>query len=123
MESLTTYVEEDTADLIRDIANHHDIPQSTALRLVIREGISQRSRRYQNELIDAKLNHLLSELGIDNIDAEVAQKRREFVLENEAPDATIDEELADTPHDIFDIGEETHTGGPETDQAKQAQTE
>jgi hypothetical protein len=123
MQSVTAYVDDETEEVIQAVTEHHDISQSAAIRLLLREGISQRSRRYQNELLDAKLNRLLSELGIDNIDQEVAEERYQFALENTVPDATIDQELNDMPLPEFLFDVDAYDGSPREQQAKREQTE
>jgi hypothetical protein len=122
-ERVSTYLEEDTLALIREIADHHDISRSKAVQLLVREGISNRSLRYQYELLDAKMDRILLELGIDNIDDEIAQDRYEFALKNTTPESTLDTEFADTPQPEFVLGNLGYNGGPDEEQAKRSRTE
>lgn len=122
-ERISTYLEDETVEIVEELADHHDISRSAGLKLLVREGLGQRSLRYQYELLDAKLNRALSELGIHNISEEIAENRYEFALNNSIPESNLDAELEDLPHPEFMLGSLGYEGGPAEEQAKQSQTD
>lgn len=100
-ERISSYVSEQTGTLIEDLADHHDISESRAIQLLIREGIIAREHRLRLERLDAKLDIILELVGGNEQTEERISERLEAVTDYPFPDSTFDADLADTPHPLF----------------------
>jgi len=94
-------VDEDLNSILEAMANHHDIPKSRVIELLLREGVQAREMRYRFEQLDAKLDHLLENLGTSTTVANTVEDRFETISERPMPAGVSGVELADSPLPYF----------------------
>ena len=99
---ITAYIADELAELIEDIGEHHDIPRSRVLELLLREGVNNRHQRIKMEQIDIKLERMLREFGInsDGKFSEEIAEQSEKIGNMPLPEGTTGVDLV-TPHPYF----------------------
>lgn len=100
-ERISAMVSEDLDVIIEAVAEHHSISKSSAIELLLREGVQAREMRYRFEQLDAKLDHLLENLGTSTTVANTVEDRFETVSERPMPAGVSGVELADSPLPYF----------------------
>jgi|APHM01.1.fsa_nt_gi hypothetical protein len=99
--SISAYVDEDLETAIERIADHHDITESTATELLLREGLNARALRSQQIRIEANLDALLE----DFVTAERIQEYVDAYTEQNTDDplqALSSDEVEDEFAHLFD---------------------
>jgi hypothetical protein len=99
---ISGYIADELADLIDEMADHHDVPRSRVLELLLREGVNNRHQRIRMEQIDIKVERLLVDLGVnpDGVLREEVRERSEEVGNMPLPEGTTGVDLV-TPHPYF----------------------
>jgi len=99
---ISGYVADELADLIDEIADHHNIAKNRAIELLLREGVNNRYQRIKMEQIDIKMERLLSELGLnaDGTFSEEVKEHSEKIGNMPLPEGTTGVDLV-TPHPYF----------------------
>lgn len=100
-ERISAMVNEDLDVIIEAVAEHHSISKSSAIELLLREGVQAREMRYRFEQLDAKLDHLLENLGTSTNVASTVEERFETVTDRPVPAGVSGVELADSPLPYF----------------------
>ncbi|WP_283402545.1 hypothetical protein [Halorubrum sp. DM2] len=100
--NISCYVSDELAELIDDIADHHEISRSMAVKLLLREGINNRHQRIKMEQIDIKMERMLVELGInsDGKFGDEIEAQSKKVGNMPLPEGTTGVDLV-TPHPYF----------------------
>ena len=99
---ISGYVADELADLIDEIADHHDIAKNRAIELLLREGVNNRYQRIKMEHLNIKMERMLMELAIDS-DGELGEKlesRSKKIGNMPLPEGTTGVDLV-TPHPYF----------------------
>jgi hypothetical protein len=99
---ISGYIADELADLIDEMADHHDVPRSRVLELLLREGVNNRHQRIRMEQIDIKIERLLVDLGVNPNGGlrEEVRERSEEVGNMPLPGGTTGVDLV-TPHPYF----------------------
>ena len=100
--NISCYVSDELAELIDDIADHHGISRSMAVKLLLREGVNNRYQRIKMEQIDVKLERMLVEFGLntDGTFSEEVKEHSEQIGNMPLPEGTTGVDLV-TPHPYF----------------------
>lgn len=98
---ISAMVDEDLNAIIDTVADYHDISKSQAVELLLREGVHAREMRYRYEQMDAKLDHLIDNLGVGSTATDAVEDRFETVSERSLPAGVAGVELADSPLPYF----------------------
>jgi len=100
-ERISSYVGKDLVTTIVAVAEHHDISNSKAVELLLREGVQAREMRYRYEQLDAKMDVLIESLGGEPVAAEAVEERFEQVAERGLPAGVTGVDLIDSPTPYF----------------------
>ena len=113
---ISGYVADELADLIDEIAEHHDIPKTRAHELLLREGVNNRYQRIKMEQIDIKMERMLIEFGLnaDGTFGEEVKEHSEKIGNMPLPEGTTGVDLV-TPHPYFGGGGWYHDQDDEDD--------
>ncbi|MFD1635324.1 hypothetical protein ACOZ4L_16525 (plasmid) [Haloplanus ruber] len=98
---ITSRVDSDVAATIESVAEYHDISESRAVELLLREGLHARAQRYRMEQLDAKMDILIESLGGEPVAREAVKERFEQVTDRGLPEATFAVDLEEQPHPFF----------------------
>ncbi|WP_256418075.1 hypothetical protein [Halorubrum laminariae] len=100
--NVTCHVSDELAELIDDIADHHEISRSLTLKLLLREGVNNRHQRIKMEQLNIKMERMLMELAIDADGefGEMLEERSEEIGNMPLPEGTTGVDLV-TPHPYF----------------------
>ena len=99
---ISGYVADEPADLIDEIADHHDISRNRVLELLLREGVNNRHQRIKIEHINIKVERGLREIAVDT-DGEFGEEieaQSEKIGNMPLPEGTTGVDLV-TPHPYF----------------------
>ncbi|QAU11381.1 hypothetical protein EKH57_00430 (plasmid) [Halorubrum sp. BOL3-1] len=94
-------IDEDLDAIIESVADYHDIPRSRAVELLLRKGVQAREMRYRFEQLDAKLDHLIDNLGVGSTATDAVEERFGTVSDRSLPADVSGVELADSPLPYF----------------------
>ncbi|WP_420191959.1 hypothetical protein [Haloplanus salinarum] len=113
---ITSRVDSDLAARIESVAEYHDISESRAVELLLREAMNARSLRYRMEQLDAKMDIMIESLGGEPVAREAVSERFETVTKRGLPEAASGVDLAEQPHPFF------QSTGDYTDRSEEEQS-
>ncbi|MDB9234942.1 hypothetical protein [Halorubrum ezzemoulense] len=102
---ISGYIADELADLIDEMADHHDISRNRVIELLLREGVNNRHQRIRMEQMDLKVQKMLVGLGVEQdgkFQEELAELSEE-VGNMPLPEGTTGVDLV-TPHPYFGGG-------------------
>lgn len=98
---ISGYVDDELAGLLEDIADHHDIPKTRALELLLREGVQAREHRLRLVQLEAKLDLLLESFAEEENAKTAVEDQVSEAMQTAVPQGTTGVDLVEEPHPAF----------------------
>lgn len=100
-QNISGYVDDDLAELIEDIAEHHDIPRNRVHEILLREGVQAREMRLRMVQLEAKLDLILESFAEEENAKDAIDEQIGKAMALPIPEGTTGVDLADEPYPAF----------------------
>jgi hypothetical protein len=100
-QKISGYVDDELAELISAMADHHNVPEARIVELLLREGVHSRDIRLRILQVEAKLDLIVDGFAEEENAKELMREQVPTALGLPLPDGTTGIDLVDEPFPAF----------------------